>query len=769
MSITSNLSEFASDFNSANDGIIIKTSSGIVSVPDNYYSTSSNLSANLLIIQGVNDSQNNIIGSAFSKANSAFDNSNTKFSSSGGTVTGDVTITGNVVVSGTTTTINVDTLTIKDKNIVLANVASPTDVTADGAGLTIKGTTDKTWNWVDSNDSWTSSENLNLLSGKTYKINGTDVLTGSALGSGVTSSSLTSVGTLSSLSVSGNTTLGSSSSNTLTINSTSVSCPNNLNFDSNTLFIDAANNRIGIGANLPLARTTIFDSNTPSSTHIPLLIRGGSAGVGNDGGGIAFATAGSSAITSVSLAATAIRSLNEYASESNGEQGSLAFYTNRRTGTNTYTGLVERFRVDASGNFLVGTNGVNNVYDQVAAARTMIIQSGSSATTLNSSTNALVICNSDTTSNNISQLSFAAITGASTNQYSSATISAIHGVRVNGQYPSGQLVFSTSSATNLAPTEKMRIDSSGNVGIGTNNPSLYGRLAVNGNIVLVGSGLLDFTATTVPTISKSSTNRLDISPIGGPHSSNPFWTGLHLSSPLVTEGGTNRFPRASHYYSYTTETNPTDLTYNILAGNGGGLNHNIYIGTQLGKVDLATNSVVRLSIDNAGIVSINGVAVSRIQTDIMAMWRTADIQGYTAQYPDGGSVSYSWDNGTVRIDTSVGSHNWDIGKVRLPAGSYQILFVYRPSPTQHGWNVYGTNSNAHLIRLQTDAGYGSTQTLVEATAPQINKDLGYSITYASGIYTLSSETTLRIGMQTDPYGSGGYKYFIEAAYILRVR
>ena len=68
MSITSNLSEFASDFNSANDGIIIKTSSGIVSVPDNYYSTSSNLSANLSIIQGVNDSQNTNITIAQSKS-----------------------------------------------------------------------------------------------------------------------------------------------------------------------------------------------------------------------------------------------------------------------------------------------------------------------------------------------------------------------------------------------------------------------------------------------------------------------------------------------------------------------------------------------------------------------------------------------------------------------------------------------------------------------------------------------------------------------------
>lgn len=110
--------------------------------------------------------------------------------------TGNVTIGGNLTVSGTTTTVNSTTVDVADKNIVLGSVVSPTDTTADGGGITLKGTTDKTWNWVDATDSWTSSEHVDLVSGKTYKIAGTSVLSGSALGSGVTGSSLTSVGTL---------------------------------------------------------------------------------------------------------------------------------------------------------------------------------------------------------------------------------------------------------------------------------------------------------------------------------------------------------------------------------------------------------------------------------------------------------------------------------------------------------------------------------------------------------------------------------------------
>lgn len=47
----------------------------------------------------------------------------------------------------------------------------------------------------------------------------------------------------------GNTTLGDAAGDTMTINGTAVSIPNNLNFDSNTLFIDSTNNRVAIGAN----------------------------------------------------------------------------------------------------------------------------------------------------------------------------------------------------------------------------------------------------------------------------------------------------------------------------------------------------------------------------------------------------------------------------------------------------------------------------------------------------------------------------------------
>lgn len=111
---------------------------------------------------------------------------------------GNVTIGGDLVVNGTTTTINSTTVSTDDKNIELASTVSPSDNTADGAGLTIKGTSDKTFNWVNATGAFTSSEHINLASTKAYYINGTSVLSATALGSSIVSSSLTSLGTVAS-------------------------------------------------------------------------------------------------------------------------------------------------------------------------------------------------------------------------------------------------------------------------------------------------------------------------------------------------------------------------------------------------------------------------------------------------------------------------------------------------------------------------------------------------------------------------------------------
>ena len=135
---------------------------------------------------------------------------NLTIDSTGGTTTiaDNAIISGNLTVNGTTTTINSTTVAIDDKNFQVATGAAD-DAAANGAGFTVdSGDGDKTFNFEATGDNWGASENLNLASGKVYKINNTSVLSATTLGSGVVSSSLTSVGTLGSLAVTNNITVG---------------------------------------------------------------------------------------------------------------------------------------------------------------------------------------------------------------------------------------------------------------------------------------------------------------------------------------------------------------------------------------------------------------------------------------------------------------------------------------------------------------------------------------------------------------------------------
>ena len=105
-------------------------------------------------------------------------------------------VSGNLTVSGTTTTVSSTTVTVADKNLELAKGAA-NDAAADGGGITLdSGDGDKTWNWVNSTDAWTSSEHINIASSKAYYIDGTSVLNSTTLGSNIVNSSLTSLGTI---------------------------------------------------------------------------------------------------------------------------------------------------------------------------------------------------------------------------------------------------------------------------------------------------------------------------------------------------------------------------------------------------------------------------------------------------------------------------------------------------------------------------------------------------------------------------------------------
>lgn len=93
------------------------------------------------------------------------------------TINNNLIVTGNITINGNTTTLNTETITVEDKTIELGSSASPSNTTANGAGIIVPdGAANKSFTWSSSSLAWSSSEDLNLVSGKVLKINGTEVL-----------------------------------------------------------------------------------------------------------------------------------------------------------------------------------------------------------------------------------------------------------------------------------------------------------------------------------------------------------------------------------------------------------------------------------------------------------------------------------------------------------------------------------------------------------------------------------------------------------------
>jgi hypothetical protein len=87
---------------------------------------------------------------------------------------------GAAMTTGTISSIGTGAITVTNapsaSGSITLDFGGATDTTADGAGLTVLGATSKTFNWVNATAAWTSSEDINLLTGKVYEINGSTVL-----------------------------------------------------------------------------------------------------------------------------------------------------------------------------------------------------------------------------------------------------------------------------------------------------------------------------------------------------------------------------------------------------------------------------------------------------------------------------------------------------------------------------------------------------------------------------------------------------------------
>ena len=141
---------------------------------------------------------------------------------------GNLVVEGNLTVNGELVTVNTSTVTIEDKNIVLAKQTGivPTNANAATGGVILQGASSHVFLWHDvgqaaqsssmeasaggyndalpalASQAWTSSEHINLATGKEFKIDGVTVLSGTSLGAGITSiPGVTSFGVQTQLSV----------------------------------------------------------------------------------------------------------------------------------------------------------------------------------------------------------------------------------------------------------------------------------------------------------------------------------------------------------------------------------------------------------------------------------------------------------------------------------------------------------------------------------------------------------------------------------------
>ena len=198
-------------------------------------------------------------------------------------VGGALTVTGDLTINGTTTIINSTTISVDDKNIELGSVNSPTDVTADGGGITLLGDTNHTITWSNANDSWDFSENLSIASGKEYRINNTSVLSATTLGSGVINSSLTSFGTVPTATITNLTNTNINSSGIVTAGTFSGNLQNTLTLNTSGTGLSGSTTFNNSGT----ATFTVTSNATSSNTNSTIVARDAS---GNFSAGTITAT-----------------------------------------------------------------------------------------------------------------------------------------------------------------------------------------------------------------------------------------------------------------------------------------------------------------------------------------------------------------------------------------------------------------------------------------------------------------------------------------------
>ena len=228
---------------------------------------------------------------------------------------------------------------------------------------------------------------------------------------------------------------------------TTITSSGDVTFDTSTLKVDSTNNRVGIGTASPSYSLDVQGSATDY-----------------EGLRVLNTNSAASPTTSAILLGVTNSARNVYSKIQTIEDGNdanetnLAFFT-----TNSSATLTEAFRIDENQNVGIGTSSPDTLLELSKAAGT-----GTSLVKLANT--------SGGATSNIAQIDFEL-----NNTFSGANVDVqIGAIKTNAGNEESAFYINTTSGTGT-PTERLRIDSSGNVGIGTNSPAQKLHISSTGN------------------------------------------------------------------------------------------------------------------------------------------------------------------------------------------------------------------------------------------------------------------------------------------------